>query len=134
MKKLNIMKNILFTLAVLISFGSYSQSKADNINAMVKGARTTIGTVDELNGIVMQNIFNESNEAIVYEIKLTKKETADIFRNYQSKEQLILQDKQLGKKGVSAFVIKHNIVVKYRYYYNNSIIKSLTVMPNEWNN
>ena len=101
---------------------------------MVKGARTNIGTVDNVNGIIMQNIFNEANEAIVYEIKLTKKETADIFRDYQSKEQLILQDKQLGKKGISSGVIKHNIVVKYRYYYNNIIIKSLTVMPNEWNN
>ena len=128
------MKNILFTLALLVSFGSYSQSKADYINAMVKGARTNIGTVDNVNGIIMQNIFNEANEAIVYEIKLTKKETADIFRDYQSKEQLILQDKQLGKNGVSSAAIKHNIVVKYRYYYNNNIIKSLTVMPNEWNN
>ena len=128
------MKKILYTLALLVSFGSYSQSKADYINTMVKGARTNIGNVDNVNGIIMQNIFNEANEAIVYEIKLTKKETADIFRDYQSKEQLILQDKQLGKKGVSSFAIKHNIVIKYRYYYNNNIIKSLTVMPNEWNN
>ena len=123
---------ILLFFALFISFNSFSQSKADYINIMVEGGKTLIGTVDSVNGIVMENVFNENNQAIVYVIKLTKKETADIFRDYQSKQNLISADKQQGSNGIGMMASKHKIIVKYNYYYNQRVIKSITLMPNDW--
>lgn len=125
-------KTLLLTLIYLFSLTSFSQSKADYINIMVEGGKTLIGTVDSVNGIVMENVFNENNQAIVYDFKLTKKETADIFRDYQSKQNLILVDKEQGSNGIGIMASKHKIIVKYNYYYNQRVIKSITLMPNDW--
>lgn len=127
-------KIILLTLICLFSLTSFSQSKGEFIDVMVQGGKTLIGTGDAINGIIMQDVYNEDNQAVVYEIKLTKKETADLFRDHQSKQNLILADKQQGEKGIGKVAARRKIIVKYHYFYNSVIIKSFTIMPNEWNN
>ena len=71
---------------------------------------------DVVNGIIMQDVYNEDNQAVVYEIKLTKKETADLFRDHQSKQNLISADKQQGNNGIGKMAAKHNIIVQLPTY------------------
>ena len=120
------MKNILFTLALFVSFSSFGQDLTA-LNNMVNGAKSTIGNGDSEMGIYIRDAYKEGNKTIVYDVNITKKSTADIFKNQQTKENLILNNIALGS---TAF--KYNIIVKYVYYFNDSVIKSFTIMPYEW--
>ena len=122
------MKKILFTLALLVSFNIYSQSKADYINQLVKAAKTQIG-MDVGGGMLLINGLNENNTSFIYVWNTSNKEAFKQYKSTISKQHFINQ----SPTKYSRLVKKHKIIAKWRYLYNYKEFAEVTVYPSEWN-
>ena len=122
------MKKILFTLALLVSFNIYSQSKADYINQLVKVSKQGIG-MDVGGGMLLINCLNENDTSFVYVWNTSNKEAFKQYKSTISKQHFINQ----SPTKYSRLVKKHKIIAKWRYLYNNEVFAEVTVYPNEWN-
>ena len=122
------MKNLLFTLVILISVNIYSQSKADYINQLVKIAKTSIG-MDVGGGMLLINGLNENDTSFVYVWNTSNEEAFKQYKSTISKQHFINQ----SPTKYSQLVKKHKIIAKWRYLYNNKVFAEVTVYPSEWN-
>tara|TARA_B110000003_G_scaffold237782_1_gene243072 strand:- start:1829 stop:2200 length:372 start_codon:yes stop_codon:yes gene_type:complete len=122
------MKNLLFTIALLISFNIYSQSKADYINQLVKVAKTQLG-MDVGGGMLLINGLNENDTSFVYVWNTSNEEAFKQYKSTISKQYFINQ----SPTKYSQLVKKHKIIAKWRYLYNNEMFAEVTVYPSEWN-
>ena len=118
----------------LMSF-SQENNNLKAIDSLIKLASKDIGKSDLLNGISLRSILKEQENIFIYEYDISIEKTADIFKEYQTKEQLIKLDKaDEGKPDrVSTLATKHNITYMWRWYYEGINIKEISINPNEWN-
>ena len=122
------MKKILFTLALLISFNIYSQSRADYINQLVKAAESNIG-MDAGGGMLLINGLNENDTSFVYVWNTSNEEAFKQYNSTISKKYFINQ----SPTKYSQVVKKHKIIAIWRYLYNYKKFAEVTVYPSEWN-
>lgn len=122
------MKNILYTLVLLVTFNIYSQSKSDYINQLVMVAKTQIG-MDVGGGMLLINGLNENDTSFVYVFNTSNKEAFKQYKSTISNQYFINQ----SPTKYSQFVKKHKIIAKWRYLYNNEMFAEVTVNPSEWN-
>tara|TARA_B100000780_G_C20916537_1_gene365022 strand:+ start:225 stop:596 length:372 start_codon:yes stop_codon:yes gene_type:complete len=123
------MKNILFTIALLISFNIYSQSKADYINELVKFAESNIG-MNAGDGMLLINGINEDDRSFVYVYNTSKEETFKLYKSIISKQHFISK----SPNKYSQLAKQHKIITTWRYLYNYKEFSEVTVYPSEWNN
>jgi len=124
------MKNILFTLTLLISLCSCSnsQTRTDIINDLVEQS-TKVKGMDVGGGMILIKGINENNRVFVYVYNTTSKETLKQYKKAISKQYFISQSPTQFSKVAK----KNNIVAKWRYLYNDKKSIEITVYPNEWN-
>jgi len=126
------MRKLLFTLLLISPLVGIGQD-IEALNDMVNGGKSLIKSVNRENDVYMKNVYNEDNKAIVYEININNKTIADIFKTRQSKENLISGNKNKDENdGIGRMAFKHNIIVKYVYYFEDSVLKSFTIFPQDW--
>ena len=123
-----IMKNILFTLTLLISLCSNGQTRTAIINDLVKQSTKAKG-MDAGGGMILIKGINENNEVFVYVYNTANEETLKQYKKAISKQYFINQSPTQFSKVAK----KNNIVTKWRYLYNNKKSIEITVYPNEWN-
>ena len=123
-----ILKNILFTLSLLISLCSNGQNRTAIINDLVKQSTKAKG-MDAGGGMILIKGINENNEVFVYVYNTTSEETIKQYKKAISKQYFINQSPTQFSKVAK----KNNIVAKWRYLYNNKKAIEITVYPNEWN-
>tara|TARA_Y100000991_G_scaffold212784_1_gene197457 strand:+ start:94 stop:468 length:375 start_codon:yes stop_codon:yes gene_type:complete len=123
------MKNILYTLALLVCFNIYSQSKADYINQLVKIGKTQMIGTDIGGGMFLINVLNENDTSFVYVYNTSNEE---VFKHYKSiiSEQYFINQ---SPTKYSKLVKKQKIIAKWRFLYNNEMFAEVTVYPGEWN-
>jgi hypothetical protein len=124
------MKNILFTLTLLISLCSCSnsQTRTDIINDLVEQSTKAKG-MDAGEGMIFIKGINENNEVFVYVYNTTSVENIKQYKKTFSKQNFINQSPNQFSKVAK----KNNIVAKWRYLYNDKKSIEITVYPNEWN-
>ena len=126
------MRKLLFTLLLISPLVGIGQD-IEALNDMVNGGKSLIKSVNRENDVYMKNVYNEDNKAIVYEININNKTIVDIFKTRQSKENLISGNKNKDENdGIGRMAFKHNIIVKYVYYFEDSVLKSFTIFPQDW--
>tara|TARA_B110000902_G_C14052330_1_gene492178 strand:- start:118 stop:489 length:372 start_codon:yes stop_codon:yes gene_type:complete len=123
------MKNILFTLALLICLCSYGQTRTAIINNLVKLSNKAKG-MDAGGGMILIKGLNENNRAFVYVYNTSSEETLKQYKKTVSKQFFINQSPTQFSKVVN----NNNIITKWRYLYNYKKSIEVTVYPNEWNN
>jgi len=123
------MKNILFTLALLICLCSYGQTRTAIINNLVKLSNKAKG-MDAGGGMILIKGLNENNRAFVYVYNTSSEETLKQYKKTISKQFFINQSPTQFSKVAN----NNNIITKWRYLYNYKKSIEVTVYPNEWNN
>ena len=121
------MKKLLYFLVTFFSLSFYGQSRSDIINAYVQSSEQIIGV--EENGLIGMKLINENNNTIVYQYRCSSKKVADYYKFNGTKEILILSSPNDFTRRLKSY----KIIAKWRYYFNNKVVKELTVYPNEWN-
>ena len=119
-------KLILLLFIPLVSFG---QTNVQVLEKMVEAANIYEGT--ESSGVLGLKAINENNSALVYQYKISDDEVANNFKNGSINYKKIVIDQSPNK--LSKVAVKANIIIKWRYFYKNKIIKEVIVYPNEWN-
>ena len=126
MKKLIL---LLFTLIINLNINAQTDVRA--LELMVEGANSLVNG-DKSSGVLGLRAFNENNSALVYQYKILKEEIANNFKNSSfNYKNYIINNESL--KTLSEQAIKANVIVKWRYFYNDNMIKEIIVYPNEWN-
>ena len=123
------MKNILFSLTLLISLCSYGQTRTAIINNLVKQSNRAKG-MDAGGGMILIKGLNENNRAFVYVYNTSSEETLKQYKKTISKQFFINQSPTQFSKVAN----NNNIITKWRYLYNYKKSIEVTVYPNEWNN
>ena len=123
------MKNILFSLTLLISLCSYGQTRTAIINNLVKQSNKAKG-MDAGGGMILIKGLNENNRAFVYVYNTSSEETLKQYKKTISKQFFINQSPTQFSKVAN----NNNIITKWRYLYNYKKSIEVTVYPNEWNN
>lgn len=126
------MRKLILSILMILPFIVVGQD-IEALNDMVNGGKSLIKSADREKDVYMKNVYNEDNKAIVYEININNKTVADIFKTQQSKENLISGNKNANEDdGIGRMAFKHNIIVKYVYYFEDSVLKSFTIFPQDW--
>ena len=123
------MKNILFTLALLICLCSYGQTRTAIINNLVKLSNKAKG-MDAGGGMILIKGLNENNRAFVYVYNTSSEETLKQYKKTISKQFFINQSPTQFSKVAN----NNNIITKWRYLYNYKKSIEVTVYPNKLNN
>ena len=143
------MKNLLFTLALLISFSSFGQIAEQNfkitekslsteekefrtgqINAWIKALESDIGLVED--GMKNLETLNENNNTIVYQMELMNKQLYESYNKYDKKSAKEMMLKT-SSNNFTTVCKKRNIIVKYKYFYKGEVFLETEIYPNEWN-
>ena len=121
------MKNILFSLTLLISLCSYGQTRTAIINNLVKQSNKAKG-MDAGGGMILIKGLNENNRAFVYVYNTSSEGTLKQYKKTVSKQFFINQSPTQYSKVAK----KNNIITKWRYLYNYKKFIEVKVYPNEW--
>ena len=122
------MKKLFILFIFFFNYTIYSQSRGEIIDYMItSGLKEMKGK--EFDGLILTNAINENNTTLVYILNPINKESADFYKNNQTKTSFINQ----SPNALSRRAVKSEIIVKWRYYYNNEKILEISVHPKEWN-
>tara|TARA_Y100001958_G_scaffold24303_1_gene15178 strand:+ start:466 stop:840 length:375 start_codon:yes stop_codon:yes gene_type:complete len=123
------MGKIIFLFFFLIYDLHFIQSTGEVIDFMIQQNLKDVKGKKINEGLILTDVINENNTTLVYVSTAENKEYADFYKNNQSKSSLINQ----SPNALSKTAVKYNIIVKWKYYFNNDKILELTVHPREWN-
>ena len=126
-------KLILLLFIPLVSFGQTNVQALEKmvvLEKMVEAANIYEGT--ESNGVLGLKAINENNSALVYQYEISDDKVANNFKNGSINYKKIVIGQSPNK--LSKVAVKADIIIKWRYFYKNKIIKEIIVYPNEWNN
>lgn len=121
------MKNILFSLTLLISLCSYGQTRTAIINNLVKQSNRAKG-MDAGGGMILIKGLNENNRAFVYVYNTSSEGALKQYKKTVSKQFFINQSPTQYSKVAK----KNNIITKWRYLYNYKKFIEVKVYPSEW--
>ena len=132
------MKKLLFLLVFIPlvsfnSFNSYSQSTGDVIDIMVEAQKGYIGY--EKDGMIGMELLNENNTTLIYQYNILREDIAkDLIDDIDTYKENLKKTNITSFKKLSKTARDHNIIVKWRYFYDGKIIMEIVVYPNEWAN
>jgi hypothetical protein len=125
------MKKITLFFMMILSTVSYSQTRGETIDKMNREVNSFLPQ-DFNNGIVWTKAINEDNLRAVKIYEVSKKGLS-IVENNISKTQFIQQLMSIPKKAGYKISQEKRIILVFRYFYKNTLIKEIIINPEDFN-